>query len=135
MSEIILLFNFRDRDRKKRLMRTLLPLRIRVKEIPKEDYGKVLGHLAGIKDFLPEGEESFLKAEQASMEELSGEMLVMAGVSEKRIDQILKAIHKSGLQIPYKAVLTSVNQNWNVWELFREIKKEHETMVERKRLS
>ena len=61
--------------------------------------------------------------------ELSGEMLVMAGLSENQVDQVLKALRRAGLDIPYKAVLTAANQNWNVWELFQAIKKEHETMA------
>lgn len=42
MRETILLFNFSDGDRKKKLLRALLPLRMKVKEIAVEEYGKPL---------------------------------------------------------------------------------------------
>ncbi len=129
MRETILLFNFLDGDRKKKLLRALLPLRMKVKEIAVEEYGKPLGDLAGIKGFSMIGEESFSGEGRMTLGELSGEMLVMAGLSENQVDQVLKALRRAGLDIPYKAVLTAANQNWNVWELFQEIKKEHETMA------
>ena len=121
MRETILLFHFSDRDRRNRLTRALLPLRIKIKEIPLEDYGHPVGYLAGIKDLAPEGEIP-------KGEELPGELFVMAGISGNRIDQVLRAVRKSGISVPYKAVLTASNQNWNVWELFAEIKEEHERM-------
>ena len=129
MRETILLFNFSDGDRKKKLLRALLPLRMKVKEIAIEEYGKPLGDLAGIKGFSMNGEESFSGEGRMTLGELSGEMLVMAGLSENQVDQVLKALRRAGLDIPYKAVLTAANQNWNVWDLFQEIKKEHETMA------
>ena len=60
--------------------------------------------------------------------ELSGELLLMAGLSSQRVDQVLRAIRKAGLSLPYKAVLTAANQSWNVWKLFQEIKEEHQKM-------
>lgn len=128
MRETILLFHFTDSDRRKRLTRALLPLGMKMKEVSMEDYGKPMGYLAGIKDFPLKAAEPFLGEGGMSLEELSGEMLVMAGLSSSQVDKVLKAIHKSGLHIPYKAVLTEGNQSWNVWELFQEIKKEHESM-------
>ena len=121
MRETILLFHFSDRDKRNRLARALLPLRIKIKEIPLEDYGRPVGFLAGIKE---------LKADEelCNGDELSGELLVMAGLGSTRIDQVLRAIRKSGIKVPYKAVLTEANQRWNVWELFEEIKAEHERM-------
>lgn len=134
MREIILLFQFEDRTRKNKLMRALLPLRMKIKEVPQGDYGKPMGYLAGVKEFV-EGEESDfsgaaqLAREEVLQERLSGEMLVMAGLNGDRIDQVLRALHKAGLSIPYKAVLTPSNQNWDAWKLFAEVKQEHETMA------
>ena len=123
MRETILIAACLDKDRRNKLTRALLPLRIRLKEISKEDYGKPIGFFAGIKELDPE--------ELAwNGEELSSELLVMAGLSSQRVDQVLRAIRKSGLSIPYKAVLTASNQGWNGWELFQEIKKEHQQMNE-----
>ena len=140
MRETILLFHFTDKDRRNKLMRALLPLRMRVKEILPEDYGKQVGCLAGLKECTTE-EEKILMEElpidgqshkdmysQTSSQEFPGEMMVMAGLGGERIDQVLRALRKSGVSVPYKAVLTAANQTWNAWDLFAEIKKEHETM-------
>ncbi|MEY8393043.1 DUF3783 domain-containing protein [Lachnospiraceae bacterium 45-W7] len=121
MRETILLFHFTDKDKRNRLTRALLPLRMKIKEFTIEDYGKPVGYLAGMKELEPEGT-------LVEGEELPGELLVMAGLGNERIDQVLRAIRKSGLSVPYKAILTASNQNWNVWELYEEIKTEHERM-------
>ena len=57
-------------------------------------------------------------------------MLLMAGLLGPQVDQVLKAVRKSGIgPVPYKAVLTSANQSWNALKLFQEIKSEHEQMM------
>lgn len=122
MRETILLFHFSDKDRRNRLTRALLPLRMKIREITKEDYGKPIGYLAGNKELASE-EEVY------TGEELPGELLVMAGLTSARIDQVLKAIRRSGILVPYKAVLTPSNQSWKVTELFEEIRTEHERMT------
>ncbi len=122
MRETILLFHFSDKDRKNRLTRALLPLRMKIREVAKEDYLQPVGYLAGKKEISPL-EESY------QGEELEGEMILMAGLSGGQVDMVLKAIRKSGVgPIPYKAVLTVSNQEWNVLKLFQEIKAEHEQM-------
>ncbi len=122
MREVILLFNFNDREKRNKVTRALFPLRIKIKEIEKKDYLNPMGYLAGNKE-LAGVEEVY------TGEELEGEMLVMAGLSSVRMDQVLKALRKSGAgSIPYKASLTPINQHWNVVKLFEEIKEEHERM-------
>ena len=126
MRETILLFHFTDTDQRNRLVRALFPLRMKIKEISREDYGNPVGYLAGNKELVPE-------KELVTGEEISGQMLVMAGLSSGRVDQVLRALRKARIFVPYKAVLTTANQSWNVWELFEEIKKEHEKMSDRAR--
>ena len=123
MRETVLFIHFADKDRRNRLARALFPLHVRIRDISLEDYGKPVGFLAGIRELAPEGG-------LCTGEEISGELLVMAGIGSARMDLALKAIRKSGVLVPYKAVLTSTNQNWNVWKLFEEIKKEHQRMAD-----
>lgn len=125
MRETILLFHFTDTDQRNRLVRALFPLRMKIKEISREDYGNPVGYIAGNKELVPE-------KELVTGEEISGQMLVMAGLSSGRVDQVLRALRKARIFVPYKAVLTTANQSWNVWELFEEIKKEHEKMSDLK---
>ena len=81
-----------------------------------------MGYLAGNKEILPVEEDY-------TGEELEGEMILMAGLSSSQVDAVLKAIRKSGIgPIPYKAVLTPANQEWDVLKLFQEIRAEHEQM-------
>ncbi len=122
MRETVLLFHFSDKDRRNRLVRALLPMRMKIKEISKEDYGKPVGYLAGNVDILP-GQP------HAAEEELSDELMVMAGLSGHRVDQVLRAMRKSGVLVAHKAVLTPSNQTWNVYQLFEEIHLEHERMA------
>lgn len=122
MRETILLFHFSDKEKRNRLTRALLPLRMKIREIEPKNYLQPIGYLAGNKDIVP-------KEEVYEGEELEGEMLLMAGLSNLQVDKVLKAIRKAGIgSIPYKAVLTSANQDWNVLKLFKEIKAEHEQM-------
>ncbi len=123
MKATILLFHFSDKDRRNKLTRALLPLRMKIREVSREDYLQLVGYLAGKKD-IPPLDETY------DGEELEGEMLLMAGLLGPQVDQVLKAVRKSGIgPVPYKAVLTSANQSWNALKLFQEIKSEHEQMM------
>lgn len=123
MKATILLFHFSDKDRRNKLTRALLPLRMKIREVSREDYLQPVGYLAGKKD-IPPLDETY------DGEELEGEMLLMAGLLGPQMDQVLKAVRKSGIgPVPYKAVLTSANQSWNALKLFQEIKSEHEQMM------
>lgn len=123
MRETILLFHFSEKDRRNRLTKALLPLRMKIREVPVKDYLQPMGYLAGNKEILP-------VQEIYTGEDLDGEMILMAGLSSSQVDAVLKAVRKSGIgSIPYKAVLTPANQKWDVLKLFEEIRAEHEQMT------
>ena len=104
------------------MTRALLPLHIKIREVAQKDYLQPVGYLAGNKEILTVEEDY-------TGEELEGEMILMAGLSGSQVDAVLKAIRKSGIgPIPYKAVLTPANQEWDVLKLFQEIRAEHEQM-------
>lgn len=125
MKETILLFGFEEREKQRRLVRALLPLKLRVREVEKKDFGRPVGYLSGEKDVLPADDGGDMGNDRS----LDGEMLLMAGLSSGRVDQVLHAIRKAGTgPIPYKAVLTGSNRNWNAYQLLEELKKEHESM-------
>ena len=124
MKGTILLFHFSDRDRRNKLVKALFPLHLKITVVSKESYLQPVGYLAGIKSVLPV-EGSY------EGEELDGEMVLMAGLTGAQVDAALKAIRKSGIgPIPYKAVLTAANQEWDVLKLYQEIKSEHQKMSE-----
>jgi hypothetical protein len=68
-------------------------------------------------------------AKDKTAEDLAEELFVMAGLSGGRVDAVLAALRKAGIRIPYKAVMTATNQDWDVRKLYREIRSEHEAMT------
>lgn len=119
MRELVLLFAFAP-ERLAKVRRALLPLRFRLKAVERADYAQTLGALAGVEE---PSEAAF------DGEELPGEMLVMAGLTSGRMDQLLAALRKSGVgRIDCKAVLTETNRHWKPPALYTELRREHEAM-------
>ena len=138
MRETILLFGF-SKERQSKLMRALLPLKMRIKRIEQEQLGQPLGVLAGQQpaeekqssEKGAEEKQSQGKAAEGCGQALGDEMLVMAGLTSARVDAVLAALRKGKAgPIPYKAVLTETNQQWNAWELLEELKQEHARFTE-----
>ena len=125
MKEIVLLYNFTDRERLMKVKQALMPLGFRLKAVAKEDYGKPVGMLAGVKGMEETGDETPYEGPG-----LDDEMAIMAGFTSTQIDAFIKALRKKGVgRIDYKAVLTPYNKDWDSVALYREIKKEHEAMT------
>ena len=120
--ETVLLYNLNnEKGRKIRFLLVRLGMRIRV--IEKEDYGKPLGVLAGMKDVTLENED-------APVEDFDEEMMVLYRFSDKRLDAFLQGMRKEGIErVDLKAVLTPTNCRWNSWQLLQEIQEEHRTMT------
>lgn len=126
MRETVLLYNFKDAERARKLKMALMPLGFRIKAVMKEDYLKPLGFLVGVKDMEDNGAVY-------EGEEFEDEMMIMAGFTSARVDVLLSALRKKGVgRINYKAVLTETNKNWDSVSLFKEIKREHEYMTGKK---
>lgn len=122
MKETILLYNFTDKERVRRVQQALLPLGFRLRAVDKKDYLKPIGVLAGVKGMEAE-------ASEYDGPELEQEMTVMAGLSSIQIDAFIKNLRKIGVgKIDYKAVLTEENRNWDSLTLYQELQKEHEKM-------
>ena len=131
MKETILLFNIQDRQKALKIEMALFPLHVRLRRIKPEDYGHTLGYLAGLKDTESEtpAEPADSTGSQSSFPELDSEMIVFAFFDDRRLNQTLAALRKSGAgPLPYKAILTPTNQSWTPSECFEEIRREHETM-------
>lgn len=120
--ETVLLYNLNnEKGRKIRFLLVRLGMRIRV--IEKEDYGKPLGVLAGMKGVTLENED-------APVEDFDDEMMVLYRFSDKRLDVLLQGMRKEGIgRVDLKAILTPTNCRWNSWQLFQEIQEEHRTMT------
>ncbi len=125
MKETILLFQITDQKVKTAIRAALLPLKIRVKQISPDEYGKKLGVLAGS---LPEEATSYEKAAEASPA-LSDSMMILCGIDGPKLDRVLAALRSKNVRLPYKAVLTPSNQEWTPVECLSELKKEHAAMT------
>ncbi len=118
--ETVLLYGFRDSQRMREINYVMVQMGIRVKVLKDEQLGQTVGYLAGIKGMEenpnPETYEPFDK-----------EVLIMYNFTiSKRIDLMLSNIQKRGLEgIPLKCVLTSSNKKWTLYELAKELEKEH----------
>lgn len=121
MREQILIFAVKDEETKRRIARALMPLHIRVRAVPEEDWSKTVGEIAGIK------KEERRESDNAA-EPLTDPMMVLAGLSSARLDAVLAALRKNSVVLPYKAVLTEANAGWTPAALLAELRKEHEAM-------
>ncbi len=146
MKETVLLFNITSRESRLKIGKALLPMNITVKAVTCEDYSQSIGYLAGMKDMERRNKDiGNNEAEPTSLEkktiepttsetnisynDLAGEMIVMAGLSGARMEQVLQALKKAGvLKSCLKAVLTDTNRFWNAFKLFQELKSEYDTM-------
>ena len=104
------------------LTRTFAPRKMAVKAVPLADYAQTVGALAGAADCL--------RTEEVYAGLPLGEpMLVFCGFYGDRMNQALNAMRRTGLRIPYKAMLTAANRGWRPAELFAELQKEHTAMT------
>lgn len=121
MQEIILLFNFKDKSQVEAIKMISYLTQIPVRVIPKEKYTLPLKEL--VKDEIP-------TPEVLNEEELDGQMIVFAGLLERKLNRFLYLLRDNSAcgKIPYKAVVTRTNQKWNAFQLLAELKKEHTAM-------
>lgn len=122
MKPTILLINFKDQQKLRKLKMALLPFKIRLKTVEPQDYCQPVGYLAGVKEILKaEIPDTLIRQEQ-----MEKEMLVIAGITGNLFDQVLFTLRKAGTPVDYKAVLTEHNQSWSCIQLYKELEKEHQ---------
>lgn len=134
MKSIMLCYNLKGTKKGRKIGMLGSFLGFRVKYVEKEEYSKTIGVLTGLKEEV---------AEEASREETSGtdnekneeitdfeeEMLVILLADNRILDKLLFQMKKEKVQVPLKAIVTAKNQNWTSTALYREIKREHESMT------
>ncbi len=124
-TELVLLYNFNEPERARKVKSALLCMKVRAKVVPPEAFRQPVGALAG----LLQPAES-VPAEPGGFDE---EMLVLCRFSNKRIDELLTRLRKAGVgHIPYKAVLTATNAGWSGVQLYEELQREHQAMQQGK---
>ena len=121
MNELALFYNFSD-ERLRKAKFALMPLKIRVKKVEKEDFNQPIGFLADIKGITP-------VAEKYDGSGFDDEMIVMHNFTSKSIDLLIKALNKCGVgRVPLKAVITPTSKEWDSITLIKALKADHEEM-------
>lgn len=116
---IVLLYNIRpDKLQTIRFLSVKLGLKSRV--VAPEEYAQPIGCLLGLEGFSP--------VENAAEGSFSDEMLLLAGLSDIQMDQLLTALRLNRAPIALKAVLTETNAAWSSLALHAELVREHEAM-------
>lgn len=118
MQPTVLLYHFNAKKSAK-LRMAAMRLGIRTRAVEKWEYLQPLGALTG--DCEPF--ESFYDGA-----DFSGEMLVMAHLSENTFNAFLQASRAAVGVIPLKAVLTETNKGWNSLELYEQLCAEHKAI-------
>lgn len=104
-----------------KLKAVLVRMGIRIKNISPEQVSQTVGYLAGF--------DGFEEKEQEDCLDVKEEILVMKNFSNRRIDELLLNLRRAGVpKIGLKAVITDTNCKWNFYDLYLELKKEHDTM-------
>lgn len=122
MKPTILLINFKDQQKLRKLKMALLPFKIRLKTVEPQDYCQPVGYLAGVKEI----SQAEIPTALILQEQMEKEMLVIAGITGNLFAQVLFTLRKAGTPVDYKAVLTEHNQSWSCIQLYKELEKEHQ---------
>lgn len=126
--EMVLYYNPQKEDKTRLLKGALVRMGIRIRNIGPEQAHQKVGYLAGLDGFEeePEGAGGTLPA-------IPEEVLLLYGFSENRLDELLRQMRKVKATVALKAVLTQTNCSWTFYQLYEEIRAEHQMMSEGKR--
>lgn len=119
MQDHILFFNVGEKGLRNKIRNAFLKINCTVTFIEKEQYHQTIGQLAGvlpIRGTLP----------PYMGDELPSTMVIFAGVSNTKLDEILDLMREKNYSFPYKACLTMSNSHWLPMQCFAELKKEHD---------
>ena len=153
MKELVLYYTPSPASHVAKLKSVLVRMGVRIKNISSEQVNQTVGYLAGLPGFeecanqaaeLHEVEKSG-KAEKFGEAEKSGEagtldkaaklpvipeeVLVMKNFTSRRIDELLLGLRKAGVpKIALKAIITEQNSKWTFYQLYEELREEHQAM-------
>lgn len=121
MRETVLYYSPEKQAYAAKLKGVMVQLGIRIRNITPDQAGEKVGYLAGI--------PGYEAAQAAPVPEIPEEMLVLKDFTGPRMEQLLQMLRRAGVpRIALKAVLTETNVDWTFYELYQEIRKEHEFM-------
>ena len=102
----------------------LVRMGIRIRNVSPQQVNQTVGYLLSVDGYEATPEEA---GELPVIEE---EMLVMKQFTSRRIDELLVNLRKAGVpKIALKAVMTENNCGWTFYQLYQELREEHEKMT------
>mgnify|MGYP000878362980 CR=1 FL=1 len=158
MKSIMLCYNLKGTKKGRKIGMLGSFLGFRVKYVEKEEYSKTIGVLTGLKEEVTEeaSVEETSGTDNAKNEEMTDfeEEMIHAGILDSiekgfvikntklnrgavivRVSEstglykLLFQMKKEKVQVPLKAIVTAKNQNWTSTALYKEVKREHESMT------
>ena len=87
-----------------------------------DELGCKVGYLAGFYGYDGEAQPYTPPAEARGV-------LCMSGMSDSRMDALLTAVERQGVDLPLKAIVTAVNQNWPFGQLIEELIQERAALT------
>lgn len=123
--ELVLYYHPDTSDKTRMLKGVLVYMGIRIRNITPEQVNERVGCLAGLPGF----EEQKAAEAGDNLPRIPEEMLVLYGFSSRRLDELLQRLRRAKVPpVALKAVLTESNSQWSFYELYQEIRAEHEKM-------
>ena len=124
VKETVLYYNPEKSDKIRLIKGILVRMGMRIRNITPDLVNQKVGYLAGLKDFAEELEEP-----GEALPVIPEEMMVLHGFADRRLDELLKQLRKIKAPVALKAVLTQSNCEWSFYQLYKEIRAEHEQMT------
>jgi hypothetical protein len=125
--EVVLLYRQEQVPNGAFLLELLEQMKIECRLVTEDQLGKTTGELAGYRSASTQPEQAEVPVPQVSA-------MAMGGLAGKRLDELLNAMSKAGVEIPIKMVVTQHNENWKFGELIEEVSREHELFMSMERL-
>ena len=147
--ETVLYYNPDGTAKPAKLTGVLFRMKVRIRRVKPEEILETVGYLAGIKGFesregadgagascggsetldrdaASDGEKA---PEKIALPFIDEEMMVMSNFSNSRLNELLAQMRKAGApRIALKAMVTPTNCRWSFYDLYREIRQEHEAL-------
>lgn len=102
----------------------LVRMGIRIRNVSPEQVNQTVGYLLSVDGYEAAPEET------GELPVIEDEMLVMKQFTSSRIDELLVNLRKAGVpKIALKAVMTENNCGWTFYQLYKELREEHEKMT------
>lgn len=132
--ETVLYYNPGDPETAKHvaLMKSVLVrMGIRIRNVGPDQIHETVGYLAGLEGYPSREEAKGMLDGQEDETPLAipVEVMVLKQFSDRRLDELLMNLRRAKVpRIRLKAVLTEHNSHWSFYQLYEELRKEHEAM-------